>query len=71
MSSNIEILDTDEKPPLSPDEKQDHDTSNPGTPKDGDQWRHGIDRAHEKRILRKLDLHSLPFVSLLFLMANL
>jgi hypothetical protein len=70
MSSNIEILDTDEKPPVSTDEKFD-DTSDPGSPKDGDQWRHGIDHAHEKRILRRLDYHSLPFVSLLYFMSNM
>jgi hypothetical protein len=33
--------------------------------------RHGIDGKHEKRILRKLDIHLLPFVSLLYLLASL
>ena len=31
--------------------------------------RHGIDEKHEKRILRKLDIHLLPFVSLLYLLS--
>jgi hypothetical protein len=34
-------------------------------------WRHGIDEKHEKRILRKLDIHLLPFVSLLYLLSFL
>jgi hypothetical protein len=74
MSSNIEIFYTDEKPAVSMDEKQDlalDDSSDPGTLKDGDQWRHGIDLVHEKRILRKLDYHLLPFVSLLYLLSFL
>jgi hypothetical protein len=74
MSSNIEILDSDEKPAVTTDEKRDpmlDDSSDPGTLKDGDQWRHGIDHAHEKRILRRLDFHSLPFISLLYLLSSL
>jgi hypothetical protein len=74
MSSNSEILYTDEKPAVSTDEKQDlalNDSSDPGTLKDGDQWRHGIDPVHEKRILRKLDFRLLPFVSLLYLLSFL
>jgi hypothetical protein len=34
-------------------------------------WKHGIDEKHEKRILLKLDLHLLPFVSLLYLLSFL
>lgn len=34
-------------------------------------WRVGIDAKHEKRILRKLDVHLLPFVSLLYLLSFL
>ncbi|KAG8820813.1 hypothetical protein FRC17_010005 [Serendipita sp. 399] len=34
-------------------------------------WRHGIDLSHEKKILRKLDLHLLPLVSLLYLLSFL
>jgi hypothetical protein len=33
--------------------------------------RYGIDEKHEKRILRKLDIHLLPFVSLLYLLSFL
>ncbi|KAG8767274.1 hypothetical protein FRC15_005797, partial [Serendipita sp. 397] len=36
-----------------------------------DTWRHGIDTTHEKRILRKLDWHILPLVSLLYLLSFL
>jgi hypothetical protein len=74
MSANTEILYTDEKLAVSMDEKQDpalNDSSGTGALKDGDQWRHGIDPVHEKRILRKLDLHLLPFVSLLYLLSSL
>jgi hypothetical protein len=74
MSSNIEILHPDERPAASVDEKQDltlDDSSNAGTLKDGDQWRHGIDHVHEKRILRKLDFRLLPFVTLLYLLSFL
>lgn len=34
-------------------------------------WRDNIDTKHEKRILRKLDIHLLPFVSLLYLLSFL
>jgi hypothetical protein len=44
---------------------------NPGTLTDGDQWRRGIEPAHEKRILRRLDFHLLPFLCLLFLLSFL
>jgi hypothetical protein len=74
MSSNNEILHPDKKAAVSLDEKQDpvlDDSSDPGTLKDGDQWLHGVDPVHEKRILRKLDLHLLPFVSLLYLLSSL
>jgi hypothetical protein len=74
MSANTEILYTDEKPVMGTDEKQDPTldySPDASTPRDGDQWRHGIDDAHERRILRKLDYHSLPFISLLYLMSNL
>jgi hypothetical protein len=33
--------------------------------------RHGIDEKHEKRILRKLDIRILPFVTLLYLLSYL
>jgi hypothetical protein len=33
--------------------------------------RHGIDEKHEKRILRKLDIRLLPFISLLYLLSYL
>jgi hypothetical protein len=32
-------------------------------------WRNGIDEKYEKRILRKLDIRLLPFVSLLFFLS--
>jgi hypothetical protein len=34
-------------------------------------WRLGIDEKHEKMILRKLDIHLLPFISLLYLLSFL
>jgi hypothetical protein len=34
-------------------------------------WRHGMDNEHEKRILRKLDIHLLPLVSVLYLFSFL
>jgi hypothetical protein len=74
MSSNNENLHADQKPVVTMEEKQDSwldHSSDPGTLKDGDQRRHGIDPVHEKRILRKLDLYLLPFVSLLYLLSFL
>jgi hypothetical protein len=74
MSSNNENPHTDEKPVINMDEKRDRSldhASDPEVLKEGDQWRHGIDHVHEKRILRKLDLHLLPFVSLLYLLSFL
>jgi hypothetical protein len=74
MSSNNGNPHADEKPTISMDEKRDRSldqASDPDALKDGDQWRHGIDPVHEKRILRKLDLHLLPFVSLLYLLSFL
>jgi hypothetical protein len=74
MSLNNENLQTDEKLAVSIDEKQDHSlghSSDQGALKDGGQWRHGIDHVHEKRILRRLDFHLLPFVSLLYLLSSL
>jgi hypothetical protein len=74
MSSNNEDLHTDEKPAVTMDERRhpslDH-LSDPGTLKDGEQWRNGIGPVQEKRILRKLDLYLLPFVSLLYLLSFL
>jgi hypothetical protein len=34
-------------------------------------WRHGIDKKSEKKLLRKLDLHIIPLVSLLYLLSFL
>jgi hypothetical protein len=74
MSSNNQNLHTEEKAVVSMDEKRDRSvdlSSDPEALKEGDQWRHGIDTTHEKRILRRLDLHLLPFVSLLYLLSFL
>jgi hypothetical protein len=73
MSSNNQDLHTDEKQAVTMDEKGDLslDSSDPGALKDADQWRNGIDPVQEKRILRKLDLYLLPFVSLLYLLSFL
>jgi len=72
--SNNEHPYIDEKPIVNMDENGgpslDH-SFDPGTPKDGDQWRSDIDPLYEKRILRKLDLHLLPFLCLLFLLSFL
>lgn len=65
---------TDEKPIVALDEKRRHSpdqASDPEAASGGDQWRHGVDAIHEKRILRKLDWHLLPFVSLLYLLSFL
>jgi hypothetical protein len=45
--------------------------SDPENSTKGLSWRHGIDEKHEKRILRKLDIHLLPFVSVLYLLSFL
>lgn len=37
----------------------------------GDRWRDGWDDRRERRILRKMDIHLLPFVSLLYLLSFL
>jgi hypothetical protein len=34
-------------------------------------WKRGIDENQEKEILRKLDIHLLPFISLLYLLSFL
>jgi hypothetical protein len=74
MSSYRDNLHIDEKPTVTMDEKRDPSLdhlSDPVALNDGDQWRHGIDPVHEKRILRKLDFHLLPFLFLLFLLSFL
>jgi hypothetical protein len=74
MSLHNENRHVDEKPAVSVDEKLDRSldqSSNPDALNDGEKWRHGIDPVHEKRVLRKLDLHLLPFVSLLYLLSFL
>jgi hypothetical protein len=59
-----------------PNFKNGHDDLGKNSPIDleapGDEsWRANIDTQHEKRILRKLDAHLLPFVSLLYLLSFL
>jgi hypothetical protein len=74
MSSNNENLHTDEKLVVTMSEKRDPSVdhlSDPGALRDEDQRRHNIDPVREKRILRKLDLYLLPFVSLLYLLSFL
>jgi hypothetical protein len=45
--------------------------SDPGIAAQNPSWRRGIDEKQEKRILRKLDIHLLPFISLLYLLSFL
>ncbi|KIM26839.1 hypothetical protein M408DRAFT_330417 [Serendipita vermifera MAFF 305830] len=74
MASNPDKFPTEDKPIVTMDEKQRHShdhSSDPEAATTGDQWRHGVDAAHEKRVLRKLDIHLLPFVSLLYLLSFL
>jgi hypothetical protein len=70
MPSHNESHRVDEKVAVSLDEQRDRSLK-PVVVNDGDQWRHGIDSVHEKRVLRKLDLHLLPFVSVLYLLSFL
>jgi hypothetical protein len=37
----------------------------------GEGWRNGWDNRREQRVLRKMDIHLLPFVSLLYLLSFL
>lgn len=63
-----EILkdNNDEKAHIATHENQD------GLPReDDDTEASGIDHKHEKRVLRKMDFHLLPFVSLLYLLSFL
>jgi len=76
MSSHKDNAHPEEKPVTSMDEKRarspkEPSLSDPEAPNDSEEWRHGIDSVHEKRILRKLDIHLLPFVSLLYLLSFL
>ena len=70
MSSHKENYHVDEKATVSLNEKLDR-SPEPVPGNEGDQWQHGIDSVHEKRVLRKLDLHLVPFVSLLYLLSFL
>lgn len=40
-------------------------------PEHDERWRHGWDDRRERRVLRRMDLHLLPFVSLLYLLSFL
>lgn len=68
-TASAEKYPIDEKPQVEASEQRD----GTGSIESGDQaeWRHGVDAQHEHRILRKLDVHLLPFVSLLYLLSFL
>jgi hypothetical protein len=77
MATNTsETYHSDEKHAISANEKHDSSIAHASDPEVErgeyqEEWRHGVDTKHEHRILRKLDLHLLPFVSLLYLLSFL
>ena len=46
-------------------------TTGTGTGDKGEDWRDGWDGRRERRVLRRMDIHLLPFVSLLYLLSFL
>jgi hypothetical protein len=71
---DTEAYPTNEKAAVTMHEKADGSVDHHPDPENATKeqlWRHGIDEHHEKRILLKLDLHLLPFVSLLYLLSFL
>ena len=48
-----------------------YETTTGGTSEHDESWRDGWDDRREQRVLRKMDIHLLPFVSLLYLLSFL
>jgi hypothetical protein len=48
-----------------------YDTSTVNVDEKDEPWRDGWDDRRERRVLRKMDIHLLPFVSLLYLLSFL